>query len=356
MVDGIRDFLADEGFRTGLLFGLAAVAVVCVLSVADRRVLPWGGLAFVAAGLLAIGDDFAVEPGLIAGLVVLAVAGFAVSRRSPRSWPLAALPGAVVFAYATELRDPGWAELTIVVATVVGGSLVADFDRAHGRWGLAPVLLAVSLVGIYVTTPETQHSILLTGAALPLVLLGLGRLGWPWPRATLGVGGAFAATALVAWTVVLDGSFRPSSVVGGLACLGMLAIEPVVRHALARAGVPMIGAEAIPIPVPPRPAPTDRARASGTARRRVRFRPEPPPPSPGEVRRAVVLAGLHLVVVVVCARVAGLRPSTAEAFAITAVVYVAAGVALAVTELRGRPAAGPHAASAFGHTERGASL
>ena len=221
MIDGIRDLLADEGFRTGFEFGLLAVVAVMVVTAVDRHLRPWAGIAFVAAGLLAIDDAFTVERELLVGLGVLAAGGFLATRFPPLLWAVAAVPGAVLFTRATDLDEPSWAFATILAATLVGGLLMADFDRAFRCTGLPPVLLAVSLLGVYLTTPETQHSILLTGAALPIALLG-----WPWPLGSLGVGGSFAVTALVTWTVVLDGSFRPSSVVGGIASLGMFAIEP----------------------------------------------------------------------------------------------------------------------------------
>ena len=305
MIDGIRDLLADEGFRTGFEFGLLAVVAVMVVTAVDRHLRPWAGIAFVAAGLLAIDDAFTVERELLVGLGVLAAGGFLATRFPPLLWAVAAVPGAVLFTRATDLDEPSWAFATILAATLVGGLLMADFDRAFRRTGLPPVLLAVSLLGVYLTTPETQHSILLTGAALPIALLG-----WPWPLGSLGVGGSFAVTALVTWTVVLDGSFRPSSVVGGIASLGMFAIEPVVRRALGWA----------------------------------------------ETRQVLAVAGLHLVVVGACSRVAGLRSSTTQALVIAAVVYVAAGVALAVLERRADADGATRGTSAFAHIGRGACL
>jgi hypothetical protein len=301
MIDGIRDFLADEGFRTGFLFGLIAVAAVMVVTAVDRRLRPWAGVAFVVAGLLAIDDEFTVENEMLIGLGVLAVGGFLALRFPPLVWAVAAAPGAVLFTRATELDEPGWSMATILGATLIGGLLTADFDKAFARTGLPPVMLAVSLLGVYVTTPETQHSILLTGAALPIALLG-----WPWPLASLGVGGAFASTALVSWAVVLDGSFRPSAVVGGIACLGMFAVEPVVRRVLGRV----------------------------------------------ETRQVLVVGGLHVLLVGACSRVAGLRSSTAQALVITVLVYIAAGVALAVLERRADPDDDPGPA---GEVARGTS-
>jgi hypothetical protein len=303
MIDGIGDLLADEGFRTGLRFGLLAVLAAMVPGALLRRVGPWAGLAFVVAGLLAIDDAFVVERPMVVAVAVLLAGGLAAVRFHPLVWLVAAAPGALLFVESTELDDPTWAYGTILVTTLVGGLLMADFDKAFARTGLPPIMLAITLLGAYVTTPETQHTILLTGAALPLVLLG-----WPWPLGSLGVGGSFAVTAIVTWTIVLDGSFRPSSVVGGIASLGLFAVEPVVR----------------------------------------RLRPGVASPP------VLVVGGLHLVVVGLCSRVAGLRSSTALALVITAVVYVAAGAALVVLGRRAEagPAADelPRGTSAFRHT------
>jgi hypothetical protein len=312
MIDGMGDLLADEGFLTGLRFGALAVLAVVVVTALDRHLRPWAGVAFVAAGLLALDDAFTVEQEVVVGLAVLAVGGFAAMRLPMPVWLVAAAPGAVLFAQATDLDEPSWAIPTILATTLVGGLLMADFDKAFAPTGLPPVMFAVTLLGVYVTVPETQHAILLVGAALPLVVLG-----WPWPLASLGVGGSFAATALVTWIVVVDGSFRTSSVVGGIASIGMFAVEPVVRRALRWA----------------------------------------------EPRQVLAVGILHLVLVGACSRIAGLRSSSVQALVIIAVVDVAAGVALAVIGSRDRgmgdvtaPAHAARGTSAFPHTTRGDCL
>jgi hypothetical protein len=173
-----------------------------------------------------------------------------------------------------------------VGVALVGGVLVATFDRVLGPRGVAPVLLAVTMLGIYLTTPDTEHSAILLGAALPIALLSL-----PWPLASLGVGGSFAAVALVAWDVAVDGAGRDGAVVGGIACLGMLVVEPVVRWAAQGRSIP-------PAPVP--------------------------------LRYAATVVALHLGVVAVCSRVGGLRSSALEAFVVCTLAYAAAAAALVV--------------------------
>jgi hypothetical protein len=108
------------------------------------------------------------------------------------------------------------------------------FDRRWGNTGCTPVLLAISVVGLYYTVPDPGDALVVLGVALPIAMLG-----WPWPVARLGSTGGFAVAGLLAWVVVRGGSGRQSSIVGGMACLGLLAIEPVARRFRRRAWSPL---------------------------------------------------------------------------------------------------------------------
>lgn len=192
----------------------------------------------LAAGLLA---------GLAAALACLAVWAWRRRHRPGAPTPvvgvaLAAAGGAGIVAAtdppATLALPLPW----IAVVAGVAGALLAGFDRRWRGHGLAPLLLAVSAVGVYATVPDVEWALVVVGAALPLTLLG-----WPGPLApgglrgprrrdgpaqpppSLGVAGSLAAAALLAWTVAAGGAGRPGSVVGGLACLGVLAVEPLAR-------------------------------------------------------------------------------------------------------------------------------
>jgi hypothetical protein len=310
MIDGISDLLADEGFRTGLRFGLAALAAAALVALAAsgvarrRACLPVAGVAFAAAALSTVDDVFEVDRDLVVATVVLVVGPFLaqlVLRRRPEAWAVAAVPGALLFAQAAEIPGLSWDRTVIALATLVGGALVADFDAAHGSAGLPPAMLALTVLGAYVTTPETQTSILLAGAALPIALLG-----WPASLGSLGAGGAFAATALVSWVVVLDGNFRPGAVVGGITALGMFVVEPVVRRVWRREAT----------------------------------------------HQWMVVAGLHVVLVGACTRVAGLLTSAIGAAVIVAIAYAIAAVILVVAEQRPtRPAHLARGTSAFAHSD-----
>jgi hypothetical protein len=56
----------------------------------------------------------------------------------------------------------------------------------------------------------------------------LAGLGWAVPVVSLGMPGALVAAAAVAWVALQGGVGRPASVVGALACWGLLAVGPLV--------------------------------------------------------------------------------------------------------------------------------
>jgi len=121
---------------------------------------------------------------------------------------------------------------------------------------------------------------------------------------------------LLVWTVDAGGSARPGSVVGGLACLGLLAFEPVARY-LGALGRRRRGTAGGP----------DGAGQVGA------------PGPPGSLGRGDWLGwyalGAQVVLVAVAARVVGRPTSAAGALALVAVeLGVILAAALAVTRLR----------------------
>ena len=179
-------------------------------------------LAQLAAGLL---------PGLAAALACLwlwwrrrehppAVAGLALAAAAVAGFALTGAPG------GPALPWPALLPIAVAVAAAL-----ASFDRRWRELGLLPALLAVTAAGIWATVPDVEAALVLLGAAVPLALLGRpGPLAGRLPgAAAFGVAGSVAVAAVLVWTVASGGAARPGSVVGGLACLGLLAVEPAVR-------------------------------------------------------------------------------------------------------------------------------
>ena len=243
-----------EDLAVGLAFGAAAL-LVGVLAWAWRRARR-GGVVATLAGLAPAA----------AGVGALAAAGVVPAD-----------------------RETGLAPAAAVTAVLVAGALLADFDRCR-RDGLALPLWAVTMAGVWATVPDVEAAVVVLGAALPPALLG-----WPGPLArgglvTLGLAGSLASAGLLVWVVATDGAARPGSMVGGLACLGVLAVEPVARRLVGRGP----GGQ----PLPPLP-----------------------------------LATAHLALVAVAARVVGRRETVAEALPL-AVAALAVALVVAVVALR----------------------
>ena len=159
--------------------------------------------------------------------------------------------------------------------------LLALLADAHAG---GPPLLAVSILGMYATIPETGQILPVAVVAVPIALVG-----GPARLARLGTAGAAASVVLLVAVVAEGGQARPASIVGGLASFGVLALEPMARRV-----------------APATAAPPDRWASGAMA----------------------VLVAVHVVVVAVASRIAGLRGSGAEAL-----VIVAAAAALGLAAL-----------------------
>jgi hypothetical protein len=285
-LDGPREAPLDAVRAVGLI-GLVAAVIVSLVAVAYRpyiHPLPVDGVAMAVAGLLAVAvaDD-------AGGMVqVLGIIAAGVGAGVGRSWqlplivrPALVLPGAAVTLGATELTvEPTVRWPTVIVASVLA-VLVADADESLSSSAAGPPLLAVSICGMYATIPETSEILAVLVVAVPIALVGA-----PLSLARLGAAGSGAVIALLAAVVAEGGQTRSASIVGGLACTGVLALEPVARRL-----VPLA----------------------------------PPWPDDWRSRPVLALAALQVVVVLVMSRVAGLRDDLEGALAVSA---VAGGLAL----------------------------
>jgi hypothetical protein len=282
--------LARVEFATGLLLGTAALLVGLILAGrrAGMRPRVATGLLFSAAFVLTLEQVAGLPWRLGLGLAGLAGAGAASGRgRIGRLSPVLAAPGAMLVVSASSLPPGPWTLASGATVIVLGAWLLSDLDFRWRDRGLGPVLLAVSLAGVFSTVPDTEQALAAFGVSLPLALLS-----WPWPLAWIGRAGAYAAAGSLVWVVATGGVGRGSAVVGGAACLGLFVVEPVARR-------------------------LDRSGRSVLAS------------LPGGRWGTVLIASLHLALVYVAARVAGTRSTPSQATAIV-VAEFACAVALAV--------------------------
>ena len=277
-------------FLTGLAAGSVALAVGALASMGrrgrgrhdvERHRVEWhsAGLLFAAAALVGLDLTHDAPGGLIGGTALVAagaaVAGAAVggtARLALVARASAVVPGAWVVAAHGAIPGEAWVRVLVFATIVVGGALVADLDRRTARLGLGPVLFAVSVGGVYATVPDTEQALVLLGVAGPVALLG-----WPLRRAGLGQAGSAAAVAVLAWSAAVGGVGRPSSIVGAVGCLGLFVVAALSRRPIR-----------LPLPA---------------------------------------IVGAHALLVLISARVAGLRPTVRAAVTVV-VVELVVGVAV----------------------------
>jgi hypothetical protein len=203
-----------------------------------------------AAALWVIGQWRAPTPAMLVGLA--GVAGIAAASRL-RGWPqpaltapLAAVPFAGLLAHAPGVPSTGWVRALVVGGVAVGAMAAARTDASWGATGITPVLYVITAFGVFAAVPDTEEAAVLLGASVPAALCG-----WPLGRARLGPAGAAGVAALMVWVSAVGGRGRLPSIVGAVACLGLLATLPFGRWLadrwLGRTGC--AGDPAVPPPV-----------------------------------------------------------------------------------------------------------
>jgi hypothetical protein len=228
-----RDFWI--GGAAGAL-GLVLGAAVALVRRRHRAVIGgaglWIGVAFSLGVARHLHEAGWLLP-IIAGLVALTRT--ATALRLPKVATMVVLaPGAWLLATQTGLTPKLWIEVSVTATTAVGGVLASDFDGRWGHRGLGLPFYGLSVIGLYYTVPDNREALVLLGLVLPLVLLG-----WPVPTWRLGSAGSVAAVAALAWTAARDGLGRQSAIVGGLGCLALLVLEPLVTWLRAGRGSPL---------------------------------------------------------------------------------------------------------------------
>jgi hypothetical protein len=238
-VDPLQTLVDFSEFRSGLWAGLLVTLVVALVGLVVRtahpKAVPLGlaGPAFCLAGLTAIGGwlgfdaIWPVPRDLVLGLLACLLGGEVAARTRHRGiWgAFLVAPGALLVSRSEDFGGPGWVVWLVFVGIVLGGAFSADLDRRVARLGLGPVLLLVSVGGLYATVPDTELARPLVGAAIPLALCG-----WPLRVARLGAGGTPAAIALFLWVAAFEGLGRPGSIVGAFGALALLLTEPIGRR------------------------------------------------------------------------------------------------------------------------------
>jgi hypothetical protein len=277
----VSAFVEDQGFW--IAAAVACVAVVAVIVAHAQSSRWWGGAGGVAivgtlAGTLAVTG---VPILLVGGITVLAVAGAAARRSLPAGIVATASGAALVAIGVTESTPdaPAWVPVLVGIAAFVTSYTGRAFDSGSPR--LTGLCLAITAAGVYAVVPDTEDARVWLGAAAVSAVVGLAPELVPTPS------GSSAVMGLVVWNAGVGGWPRASAVVGAIACAGVLALGPFVR--------------------------------------RVRIAPLP-------------TVALHIAIVVIAARVAGMTDQVLAAVGVVAVTYAGAGLLLlAVRHSGSRP-------------------
>jgi hypothetical protein len=220
----IEEFL--WGLAAGVVAMLLAVGVAALAGRLRSRGAPQlaTGLPMVAAALVAIRPSHTPTLGVLVGLVgVIAVVIVATRTRADTARPLMILLVAPVFAWllAIDASSVAWVRAAVVAGATIGSLAVARTDVEWGATGVTPALYAISAAGVFAAVPNTREAAALLGASMPGAACG-----WPLYRARLGGAGGAGATALLVWVAAVGALGREPSVVGAIACLGLLAALP----------------------------------------------------------------------------------------------------------------------------------
>jgi hypothetical protein len=213
----VQELLRDDGFR--LAFVVATVGALVAWWLIRRGSSVVGpALVAVVAALIALHRDYHLDAHLVVGLALLALAW--LTRELGRWWSVLLMVSGALLVIADLEGLPGWMQVVGFVAIVVAVPLATHLDRVLPR--CMPLLVLVSVAGIYACAPDTEISKVMLGALVPVALLGFVRGVQPCAATASLVG-------LVVWTAVLEGRGRPGAVVGSIACLGVVLLAPLVR-------------------------------------------------------------------------------------------------------------------------------
>lgn len=239
-IETVVGLLDHPGFRTGLVTGLIGLGVLVISGLLSKRPLPGWGLVFAMAATSGLMIESDLEQASLASLVILAAIGLPVDLVSPASrsrvsevlrfatW-IVMIAAVVWFTLATGVEGSWWIPIAYptVVVTLAAGLW------SLGRSSLADLLgplTAISVVGAWVTVPETDNFNVILGAVLPLAIATLRPI-----HTRLLFAGALATSAVFAWLVLDGGAPRVWTVLVGWATLATLPVIYAVSRIKDRA-------------------------------------------------------------------------------------------------------------------------
>jgi hypothetical protein len=173
----------------------------------------WGGsIASLAALALLVAQDQAPAT-LGIGVGLLLVGGYLGESYRLVGYLVATAGAAAVVMVEPFPERPLFQVAAALFVIIVGGSM-ADLERRRGR--VVSVMLVASLGGIYLAVPSPDEAFVLLLASLILI-----------PLPEIRTRGGMPIAGLLVWVAAVGGEPRTGSIVGALACVGILVIEPI---------------------------------------------------------------------------------------------------------------------------------
>lgn len=185
---------------------------------------PIAGLLIVAVTFGAVFIVDGVSGSVILGLVLVGgLTALAKGAGAAGSLvALASIPGVLVLSLDMP-ADPSWVRLVSVMSIPIAGFLIDDFEKRYSNLGLGVLFFGLAATGTFLAVPDTELVRTLFAVCLPVSFLA-----WPRVVVSLGTSGSYLAAAIFATFTGMGAVQRPASVIGALACLGFLVIEPIV--------------------------------------------------------------------------------------------------------------------------------
>jgi hypothetical protein len=221
MLRPVSVLLGDHAFWVALGAGTIMSVVALVMRRTRYRLEVGSGGVATLATVVGLAATDRLSGRIIIALALLALGGALTGQRGLAWRAIAGVPGAIVVASAVPEATATWIRVAAGIGTAVLAPLFVELDRLHPR--LTGLLATITAGGVYGTAPDTEHARAFVGGTLSSAALGAD------PRAAPGPAGAASLPGLLAWTAAVDGRARPGAVVGALACAGVFALAPMVR-------------------------------------------------------------------------------------------------------------------------------
>jgi hypothetical protein len=236
------DLFTLPEFQLGVLLGILGLLALVVRSRFIKGQQGWG-IVLACLVLYGIQSEVGWQPELFAGIILLGIGGWlkesgaAASESQPQwqklgAWLVIIAGAGAISLLANDFANPRFVPATILAATATGWSFSRWADGSD-RIALGP-LFAITAFGIWATIPETDVARLLLGLAVPMAFTTIPPLATQITSA-----GGFALGGSVVWVALWGGETRSGSVVGAWACIGMIALLPLASRLWGARGIPI---------------------------------------------------------------------------------------------------------------------